>query len=72
MSKEKPEVGDVWKDTFFKYLILSSDDTTTKCYFMNMKQEIFCVTFLTNQIIRDWKYVGKAKANINDLFEVVE
>lgn len=70
MSKEKPEVGDVWKDTFFKYHILSSDDRITRCCFMNMKREFFDVSFLTNGIIRDWEYLGKSKANINDLFEV--
>jgi hypothetical protein len=70
MSKEKPEVGDVWKDTFFEYYILYSDDTTTECCFINGNRKARVANFLTNRIIRDWKYFGKSKANINDLFEV--
>lgn len=70
MSKDKPEVGDVWKyqeklyhisaitERFVEVWCLSSDDIIRK----------------HNWVIRDFKtvftYLGKSKANINDLFEV--
>ena len=68
MSKDKPEVGDVWQST-------RSDKT--KIYITRITNTIWCITdngigstrYFSKFTVR-YKYLGKSKANINELFEV--
>lgn len=70
MSAEKPEIGDVWIDnrnSNFKILIYKSlqckydVEVLTSCNSMAMS---------IKQIKKDFSYLGKSKASIEDLFEV--
>lgn len=69
MSKEMPEVGDVWERKGNKYFI----------------RDILCfshpqICFIDEDLTKDgeplhiflnnWKYIGKAKGSLQDLFEV--
>jgi hypothetical protein len=67
MSKENPEVGDVFFDnryglslvvTFKKYGIIFGLWATGQSFSFNEKY------------LKDFGYIGKTKANIDDLFEV--
>lgn len=69
MSKEKPEVGDVFFDnryglslviTFKKYGMLWGLWATGQSFSFSEKD------------VKDFVYIGKAKASINDLFEVAK
>lgn len=71
MSKEKPEVGDVWIYNWNKYYIIQTkllkDRTRVllkidKIYFKQME--------VSPEFFEEARYLGKSKANINDLFEV--
>lgn len=74
MSKEKPEVGDVFElanGSIFHY----------KYYILEVRPWSDYIDVLINTMTRTQKnrnffknctYLGKAKANINDLFEAVE
>ena len=67
MSKDTPEVGDVW-----------INKTGTKSYYI-VKLTNFYVQCIINgggvvnkyyDLFRNYEYIGKSKVNINDLFEV--
>lgn len=82
MSKEKPEVGDVWKhkkhgnmlyitavtDNFIDFISYDKLDKLTP-YFSNT-----FIKLLNDDRFEKFteinEYLGKSKANINDLFEV--
>lgn len=68
MSERMPEVGDVWEVYSNKYLVLEADkitvDVLTKYLGYNNR------SFLTKEFVKTGKYLGKSKANINQLFEV--
>ncbi len=84
MSKEKPEVGDVWKNNMFgnklyitgvscnhiDFIIFDKDDEY-KPYFTNTFSKIRKDERFDRFTERN-TYLGKSKASINDLFEVVE
>lgn len=76
MSKEKPEVGDVWKFGTHKYHVLESGKYND--VFDGITDGIMCICddfkkfqgFKTRPFLKGAVYLGKSKANINDLFEV--
>jgi hypothetical protein len=77
MSKEKLEVGDVWKhkESNIKIVVLRHENYYTDVLgFMEVGDG---GTYFTSQyydndsFLRRFNYLGKAKANINNLFEVV-
>ena len=68
MSKDKPEVGDVW-----------IDKNDNKLYIVSIKSDIvFCIQASNGVILcqklkeyfKYYTYLGEGKANINDLFEI--
>lgn len=69
MSKDTPEVGDVWEINSAKIYITFSHngfvDSVRHCcsYVYNDR------TYTVNELVRDGKYLGKSKANIDDLFK---
>lgn len=83
MSKEKLEVGDVWtyydkKETItYIYHVTKVEDNgmvfvlyrwiAKKC-----KESFEGEVWFDSSAFREMQYLGKAKANINDLFEVAE
>ena len=76
MSKEKPEVGDVWYDKMSNQKIVFIMVSDYYCEYIEHYEkltesfEIYTFTTGTNEWKKGMKYLGKSKANINDLFEV--
>lgn len=75
MSKDKPEVGDVWGDAFEKYYIEAIDILGEKNKKMvrtvkkvNEKYVVQRQYFQEN-FIEDYRYLGQSKAKIEDLFK---
>lgn len=70
MSKDKPEVGDVWKNkqNGRPYLVTGVGNIVIGI----MSKGLFQQTVSPERFIKDFTYLGKAKARINDLFEVEE
>lgn len=73
MNKDKtPEVGDVWlfKDLGIKVRILFVDEKNIEYFYYTP-----CIDFIskhttdTKDFIKLYKYLGKSKVNINDLFK---
>ena len=79
MSKEKPEVGDVWKNT--------DEDIKVRVMYTFIHEEVLYVAVLIAQLTLDGKwvyfsevlreptfedciYLGKSKGNIKELFDV--
>ena len=76
MSKDKIELGDVWIDneTHFKITFIMVSDYY--CEYLKHRTKL-CESFEVFKVpshYEGWKYgktyLGKCKANINDLFEV--
>lgn len=71
MSKDKPEILDIWKDEEERRFTII--ETTHKyIYVVSRKlcgRGITIKTFTHAKIKNDWLYCGKSKANINDLFK---
>ena len=71
MSKDKPEVGDVWINTETKAKFLVLDFIKSSEDFVMFNQQTKCTKLLDLRanLPRQFKYLGKSKANINDLFK---
>lgn len=71
MSKDTPEVLDIWKDEEGRRFTII--ETTHKYIYVASRKlrgrGITIKTFTHNKIKNDWLYCGKSKANINDLFK---
>ena len=70
MKKNKPEIGDIWQ---------SSRRYSQKIYITNVLGRVYCVTeqgVASSRYFSDfreggtYKYLGKSKVNIQQLFEV--
>ena len=75
MNKQKePEVGDVWKDKYGEQahiLWVGYVVVYVRRYWINNYECHYEVCRLDyDRFIRKWTYVGKNKANIEQLFEV--
>ena len=72
MSKEKPEVGDVWKhrsgEKYYIYNVFEDKLVRGFAILKSGRMDAFC--YLMDDFVRCHTYLGKSKANINDLFEV--
>ena len=75
MSKDTPEVGDVWidKKTYRKIVFVMVSDYY--CEYLEHNEKL-CESFDdfrfitgTNEWKKEKKYLGKSKANIDDLFK---
>lgn len=65
---KKPEAGDVWVIGCNVFLIMKVDNTTVETLSNRFTYDTKC--FLTKEFTKAAHYLGKSKANINDLFEV--
>ncbi len=81
MSKEKPEVGDVWKHKKYGNMLYITAATDNYIDFISYDKRDKFTLYFSNTFIKQNddrfekftevnEYLGKAKANINDLFEV--
>lgn len=84
MSKEKPEVGDVWKNKRFETFLHLIEAKEGYVRFIGRKIEKWGERILTEyfensfsmnderliHFTEDYEFIGKSKANISDLFEV--
>lgn len=71
MSKDTPEVGDVWKANSSGIVFyLSSIDVRDKKMMFSMAQDGRTKRILVdNYFLMENTYLGKSKANIDDLFK---
>lgn len=69
MSKDTPEVGDVFKDKFKNRMFVYYTDKVTTSFYIKFRNVIEKYTVLTREFIQTFTYLGKSKANIDDLFE---
>lgn len=84
MSKEKPEVGDVWKHKKYGNMLYITAITDNYIDFISFNKDDKIRPYFTNTFSKLQnddrfekftevnEYLGKSKSNINDLFEVVE
>lgn len=82
MSKEKPEVGDVWKHKKYGNILYITAATEHYIDFISYDRRDEFTPYFSNtfsKLRNDERfkkftevneYLGKSKANINDLFEV--
>lgn len=78
MSKDKPEVGDVWidKETCFRMTFIMVSDYYCEYIEHHTKLvesfDIYRIDANYNGWKKGKKYLGKSKANINELFKTDE
>lgn len=73
MSKDTPEVGDIWKDSYGEeahilwvgYIVVY----VRKYGITNYEHHYEVCKLDYDKFIRKWTYLGKSKATINDLFK---
>lgn len=73
MSKEKPEVGDVWTQDYCQYHITrvqqyNNEIIAIHTININMVKNFYPL----NYFLENFKYLGKSKATIKELFDVAE
>ena len=74
MSKDKPEVEDVWKNKYGEeahilwvgYVVVY----IRKYWITNYEYHYEVCKLDYNKFIRKWTYLSKSKANIDDLFKM--
>lgn len=73
MSKENPEVGDVWvnKTTGDKVQVKLSLTTIIYAWY-KVGDTIYTYDFDRDVFLKAFTYLGKSKASINDLFKTDE
>ena len=73
MSKEKPEVGDVWQYKYGldKVYILATNLIGERTRTLNFidKGYVQQREYLTKGFVDDFRYLGKSKVKIEDLFK---
>lgn len=74
MSKEKPEVGDVFYNEYFqnKFIITHKTKLKDDSIVFIVFNGIRCWTEFETWITVDYKYLGKSKVSIKELFDVAE
>lgn len=72
MSKEKPEIGDVWIKEWsgVKFVILDFNPTSNDFVAYNKETKNIRLIDAKIPMSNQLKYLGKSKVNIDDLFEV--
>lgn len=69
MSKDTPEVGDVWKyQDGAKVYIMDIDEETVEAFTI-LGGSAWSGTFQKDEFLKNHIYLGKSKVNINDLFK---
>lgn len=76
MSKDTPEVGDIWKDNNTKKPIYvfgiyktSWGEYVCWCYYWEKELELISENVGKKLFLQNYTYLGKSKVNINDLFK---
>lgn len=74
MSKEKPEVGDVWvnAENKAKFVILAYNPICRDFIGFNQQTKNIRLFDALDDIPRQFKYLGKSKVNLKELFDVRE
>lgn len=68
MSKDKPEVGDVWEyEDGYRVHVFDTEEMI--CALAMVKGGLCYEGFKERKFLERHKYLGKSKANINDLFK---
>ena len=71
MSKDKPGVGDVWQNVTTGDIVqIKYGDTVDIYAWYQVGENIYTYNFDRNIFLRSYKYLGKSKASIEQLFEV--
>jgi hypothetical protein len=72
MSKEKPEIRDVWlkEESNIKFIILDFNPTSNDFVAYSKETKNIRLIDAKSPMSNKFKYLGKSKANIDDLFEV--
>ena len=77
MSKDKPEIGDIWiyDEDNKKYLIVEQDRKEDVFFgwvdgILGLSEDFKKTWFKKDRFPQVATYLGKSKANINELFEV--
>lgn len=68
---KSPEVGDVWIDKFKNRMFVCYSDKTTTAFniMFRFSKGLDKYTVFTKEFVKEYTYLGKSKANINDLFK---
>lgn len=73
MSREKPEVGDVWIDNLScekkRYHIIDCSSELVLTVKIG-RGRLYTQEFYIGTFLNEFTYIGKSKVNIDDLFEV--
>ena len=69
VSKEKPEVGDVWLSFLARYLIVGGYNEYAYCI-VDEAEKINVRTVPSSYFVKNCTYLGKSKVNIKELFDV--
>lgn len=69
MSKEKPEIGDIWenKTKTKKYYVVSLGNNYVYCLVKGAG-----ISTKYYDLFRNYTYLGKSKVSIKELFDVAE
>lgn len=71
MSKEKPEVGDVWADKYNYEIRVYIPDVYSDKWVKFIKSKRYAESECDMEyFLENYEYIGKAKGSIDDLFKV--
>lgn len=71
MSKEKPEVGDVWEDKTKRIVIVAIQGCFYDFLFIDFfDKKLRISTVYTDDLNQCFNYLGKSKVSIKELFDV--
>lgn len=71
MSKDKPEVGDVFESPFAKYVVVANAEVDFCSPCIVCDQKLIKVRELPKLYLKNrCKYIGKSKVKIEDLFKM--
>lgn len=72
MSKDTPEVGDVWihdRNENIRHLIVDAGILLVHTVSLGYKKHLIGNPYDADTFTREFTYLGKSKVNINDLFK---
>lgn len=72
MSKEKPEVGDVWEYQDKLYHVSAVTDRVVEVWCKSSNDIMRKHNWIIRGFITVFKYLGKSKVSIKELFDVAE
>ena len=73
MSKEKPEIGDIWinEENKAKIVILDYNPMSKEFIGLNQQTKNMRTFNDSDNMPRQFRYHGKSKANIEELFDII-